>query len=51
MGAGLDLIGAIPFVGEIADGVKTARTVDRIADTAKTKEDLEIYNILFGGEQ
>ena len=41
VGAGLDLVGAIPFVGEIADGVKTARTVDRIADTAKTVKKVE----------
>ena len=40
--AGLDLVGAIPFVGEIADGAKTAnrvvdaaRTFDKASDSAK----------------
>ena len=28
VGAGLDLVGVIPFVGEGADATKTARTVD-----------------------
>ncbi len=40
--AGLDLVGAIPFIGEIADGAKTAnrvvdaaRTFDKASDSAK----------------
>ncbi|MBR5539390.1 MAG: hypothetical protein IKU61_05770 [Clostridia bacterium] len=33
--AGLDLIGAIPLVGEIADTVKTAKVADNIVDAAK----------------
>lgn len=42
MSAGLDAIGVIPIIGEIADGAKTvdkvsdvAKAVDRIADTSK----------------
>lgn len=33
--AGLDLVGAIPFVGEAADVARTARTADRIIDGAR----------------
>ena len=35
LGVGLDLVGALPFVGEIADVAKTARTADRIIDGGK----------------
>ncbi len=35
---GLDLLGAIPFVGEIADVAKTARTADRIIDGVRTAD-------------
>ena len=35
LSAGLDALGAIPFVGEIADIAKTAKTADNIIDTAK----------------
>ena len=35
LSAGLDVLGAIPFVGEIADAAKTAKTADNIIDTAK----------------
>ena len=38
VGAGLDLVGVIPFVGEGADAAKTARTVDRIVDGARVAE-------------
>ncbi len=36
--AGLDLLGVIPFVGEIADVAKTARTADRIIDGVRTAD-------------
>jgi len=41
--AGLDAIGVIPFIGEIADGAKTVdkisdtvKAIDKVADTSKT---------------
>ena len=40
VGAGLDLVGAIPFVGEVADVAKTARTADRIIDGVRVTDKL-----------
>ena len=34
--AGLDLLGVIPFVGEVADTAKIARVADKAIDSAKT---------------
>ncbi len=41
--AGWDLLGVIPFVGEIADTAKIARVADKAADIAKL---LKKYQIL-----
>ncbi len=35
LGAGLDLIGAIPFIGEIADGAKVLSKADEITDSIR----------------
>ena len=34
--AGLDAMGMVPFVGEVADITKLAKTADKISDTAKS---------------
>ena len=38
LGAGLDLVGIIPFIGEAADVAKTARTADRIIDGVRAAD-------------
>ncbi len=38
VGAGLDLVGVLPGVGEVADAAKTGRTVDRIVDGARAAD-------------
>lgn len=35
LSAGLDTVGIIPFVGEVADTAKLAKMADKAADTAK----------------
>ena len=34
--AGLDLVGAVPFIGEVADTARIARTANKVVDAGKT---------------